>query len=385
MLPKQQSEMPRPKKLNGHLQKVRQKASAVLKVPTEVKAGLAAAPPLTLQAPQKLTATRGATPQRCQIDSARSWNYVLDNFSAFQLQHDEGTEANCESDYGGFRAKFSFARGPTARDLPWGVVVRGTPAYDKAKRNNNEHICANSKEILSLLHAVFESLGVALDMQLIKPRVVALWGIAALWHTDTNPRGANPVACRPLDPDGGLLLCTAVPFRTCFIKLRGIWVIPLDLTPSSFRVIRERVDGCAEIIPLSSRVFWEEVVHGCPGGPVVLGSFGASVISMHAGELCTCPLDHTDIRSGKKGAELDRVSMSAAFERAACNPIERDSHVWRVICADPGKWDVWHGWKHPHMWIGDPWCRRLQVTGCPFRQNGAGQNRDCNKGLDEWD
>ena len=108
-MPKQQSEMPRPNKLNGHLQKVRQKASAVLKVPTEVKAGLAAAPPLTLQAPQKLTATRGATPQRCQIDSARSWNYVLYNFSAFQLQHDEGTEANCESDYGGFRAKFSFA------------------------------------------------------------------------------------------------------------------------------------------------------------------------------------------------------------------------------------------------------------------------------------
>ena len=139
----------------------------------------------------------------------------------------------CEGDYGGFRAKFSFARGPTADDLRWGVVVRGTPAYDKIRRNNKEHVCANSAKIVPLLHAVFWSLGVALHMQLIKPRVVALWGLAALWHTDTNPRGAIPVACRPLDTGGGLLLYTAVPFRTCFILFRGIWVIPLDLTPTA--------------------------------------------------------------------------------------------------------------------------------------------------------
>eukprot|EP00966_Prymnesium_polylepis_P268194 6195704-Prymnesium_polylepis.1 len=156
-------------------------------------------------------------------------------------------------------------------------------------------------------------------------------------------------------------------------------------SPTTFRVIREGEDGGAQIVPLSSHVLWDEVVHGRPGGAVVLGSFGGSVISIRAGELYTCPLDHTDIRSGKKGKELDQLSMSVAFARAACNPIERDSHVWRVICADPGKWDVWYGWKHPHMWIGDPWCRRLQVTGCPYRQNGAGKNRDCNRELDVWD
>ena len=54
--------------------------------------------------------------------------------------------------------------------------------------------------------------------------------------------------CRPLDAGGGLLLYTGVPFRICFILFRGEWVIPLDLTPSAFRVIRKGEDGDALIV-----------------------------------------------------------------------------------------------------------------------------------------
>ena len=377
--------MPRPKKQNTHLKKARQEASATCTVPVDVAAGFRTAPELTLQAPTKLAAHRGSTARSCQVQSHRNWKFVCANFHLFDLRHGEGTEADCEDDYGGFHANFKFPTGLLSSDAPWGVVVRGTPAYDKKGRNNKEHICANSKQLTPLLHAIFSSLGVALQMQLIKPRVVALRGLTSLWHTDTNPRGANPVACRPLDAGGGLLLYTGVPFRICFILFRKEWVIPLDLTPSAFRVIRKGVDGDALVVPLSRGVFWEEVVHGRPGGPKVLGSFGGSVISMKGRDLLICPLDHVDIGSGKHGFELDVLCMSDALARAACNLIEASPHTWRVICANPGKWDVWHGWKHPHTWIGDPWCRRLQVTGCPYRQNGAGQNRSCDQELDVWD
>ena len=187
--------MPRPQKQNTHLQKARQEAAATCTVPVDVAAGFRTAPELTLQAPTKLAAHRRSTARSCQVQSHRSWKYVRDNVHLFDLRHEEGTEADCEDDYGGFHANFQFPQGPVSSDTPWGVVVRGTPAYDKKGCNNQEHICANSKHLTPLLHAIFSSLGVALQMQLIKPRVVALRGLTSLWHTDTNPCGANPVAC----------------------------------------------------------------------------------------------------------------------------------------------------------------------------------------------
>ena len=68
-------------------------------------------------------------------------------------------------------------------------------------------------------------------------------------------------------------------------------------------------------------------------------------------------------RSGVCYYLISKIQVCDALARAACNPIEASPHKWRVICANPGKWDVWHGWKHPHTWIGDPWCRRLHVGG----------------------
>ena len=82
-----------------------------------------------------------------------------------------------------------------------------------------------------------------------------------------------------------------------------------------------------------------------------------------------------------------KLKKSRRREHTHCapTPAARASALSRRRCR--GACQPACAWHHsrPPAPSHDPWCRRLQVTGCPCRQSGAGQNRDCNRELDVWD
>ena len=108
-------------------------------------------------------------------------------------------------------------------------------------------------------------------------------------------------------------------------------------------------------------------------GPDVIGYTGSSVISMEDGEVLTCPLDYTDIRS--KSPDLWMQTFEELLSHALENKWNPPPQLWDQIGWDPSKWSVFFGWKHIHGFYGNPLVRRAHVTGCPLRQNGSGQNR----------
>jgi hypothetical protein len=59
--------------------------------------------------------------------------------------------------------------------------------------------------------------------------------------------------------------------------------------------------------------------------------------------------------------DLGSISYEEATAQAAANPFIPPSQLWQVIGTDPGKWEVFFGWKNAHAWVGDPWVRRVHI------------------------
>jgi hypothetical protein len=258
-------------------------------------------------------------------------------------------------------------KGECLNELRW---YTGTRSYDK-KTISKQTLPLSHRPYTDVIAAVLKSLLFTPNMVLIQPRIGAFVGVETDWHTDANTRGAHPNAMRPLDVGGGCLLYMGCPFRCSRIHFDGLKVITLDLSPLSFRYVHWE-EGSAYIQEVEASRFWSEVVWA-PGGPRVIGSIGCCILSMKKGVPLTCPLDYTDIRP--TSSDLDPLTEEEAYAYAESHPFVPPECLWKLVGADPQSWCVWYGWMNPHCYVGDPWARRIHVTGFPLRQNGSGQNR----------
>ena len=82
-------------------------------------------------------------------------------------------------------------------------------------------------------------------------------------------------------------------------------------------------------------------------------------------------------------ANLIPLTFQEALSNAKAEPIPPEHGPPMLVGDDPKKWFVFFGWRYVHEWVGNPWVRRAHVTGCPYRQNGTGQNRGVGGGVAE--
>jgi hypothetical protein len=163
---------------------------------------------------------------------------------------------------------------------------------------------------------------------------------------------------RCLDEGGGLMIYLGVDFHCSLLWFNEQWVIPWDLNPMDFRYMAWDDDGDAAIHVTPVDDFWSQVV-AAPDGPIMGGSLEVAVIDLKSGVAKCVPLDYTQLVASSK--DLGSISYEEATAQAAANPFIPPSQLWQVIGTDPGKWEVFFGWKNAHAWVGDPWVRRVHI------------------------
>ena len=94
---------------------------------------------------------------------------------------------------------------------------------------------------------------------------------------------------------------------------------------------------------------------------------------MGGGFIYVAPMDYHQVCATK--GELIPLTYREALSNAQAEPIPPQHGRPKRVGDDPSKWFVFFGWRYAHSSVGNPWCRRVHVTGCPYRQNGTGQNR----------
>ena len=361
--------MPKPKKhikasrLNGA------EAAAVVAVSDEVREAYQQASPLTLSAPIRFTVGRGASARQMRTLAHKSWQYVCRHFGDVRLDGRAGSYQQPTQDYGGLRSMMDI-KPPLEPGQQTGLRFMGTPSYDK-KGMSRQREAKSHRPYRELIHAVLQSTAGSCDFQLISPRVGFFYGVDTGWHSDANTRGAHPNALRTLDDGGALRIYKGVDFRCSLLNFREDVILPLDLNPYHFRYIQwdgAGSDGSAYIVTEPAQVFWEEVV---AAGPKVIGSTGCCIISMKHGNILTVPLDYRDIRT----RDLDLAPFHELLSHAKAHPLTPPADDYEVIGQSPDKWHVFYGWRNAHCWEGNSYVRRVHIIGCPYRQNGSGQNR----------
>ena len=102
---------------------------------------------------------------------------------------------------------------------------------------------------------------------------------------------------------------------------------------------------------------------------------------MGGGFIYVAPMDYFIVCDTK--ANLIPLTFQDALSKAKAEPIPPEHGQPMIVGDDPAKWFVFFGWRYPHESVGNPWVRRAHVTGCPYRQNGTGQNRRVGGGVME--
>ena len=346
------------------------KSKAVLALTEEQHTFFESAPALTLSAPERFWVERGSSARKMHLLAHTSWQYVVAHFDSVPLEDKSGNLHEPTEDYGGLRAMMTIIPKEEAGQ-PTGFKFMGTPSYDK-RGKSKQHEAVTHKPYRKLLQAVFDSLVETPEMVLIDPRAGFFNCVDTGWHTDANTRGSHPNAVRLLDAGGFIRIYQGVNFRCSLINFKGQVVLPLDLNMVYFRYIIADEHGGAAMVEVSATDFWELVVKL---GPSVVGHTGACIVNIKEGQLLTCPMDYRDVRSGRPGSELDSFSFEELYQRALACPWTPPCEPFQIIGEDLSRWHVFFGWKNPHRWEGSPMVRRVHVIGCPYRQNGTGQNR----------
>ena len=297
-----------------------------------------------------------------------SWAYVKAHFHELPLKHDEGDYDNATGDYGALRSRFTFEP-PPEDDQPWGLKFLGTKSYDKKGVAKNT-LGISTKPYTTFLQHLFMSLAATPDMALINPRAGLMRGLRAGMHTDANTRGAHPNAMRCLDVGGGLRLDRRISFRCSLVTWKGTIILPLDLNPHHFRWVQWDGEEMPAIKILGAEVYWAALEMG---EFMTIGCIGGSLITMGGGFIYVAPMNYFNVCATK--ANLIPLTYQEALSNAKGEPIPPETGPPQIVGDDPTKWFVFFGWRFAHETVGCPWVRRAHVTGCPYRQNGSGQNR----------
>ena len=339
---------------------------------------------------------RAATVRQNRQWASAGWAYVMAHFHEIPLRHEEGEYDNASGDYGALRSRFIFESQPEDGDS-YGLKFLGTKSYDK-KGSAKSTLGVSTRPHTTFLQNLFLSLAATSDMVLINPRAGVMRGLKSNWHTDANTRGAHPNAMRCLDAGGGLHIDRRISFRCSLVYWKGAIILPLDLNPVHFRWVEWDAKEVPriEVHPSQPTIF--PTLTPAPPPPQTLGAdvywaaleasefetigcIGGSLITMGGGFIYMAPMNYMIVCDTK--ANLIPLTFQEALSKAEAEPIPPEHGPPQLVGDDPTSWFVFFGWRYPHEWVGNPWIRRAHVTGCPYRQNGTGQNRRAGGGEEE--